>query len=229
MKCLVIDDEPMALEIVRDYIEKVPFLSLAKTFGNSVKALDYLLHEEIDLIFLDINMPDLSGIQFLKALPAHPMVILTTTYSQYAAESHEHDAVDYLLKPIEFDRFIKSANKALEQFNLSNFIAAKSNEEEKKESIHIKSGNSLVNIKIKDVIYIQGVGNNVIFMTREKEIMSLLTMNDVLQILPSDLFFRIHKSFIVNFQHIDLIEKEQVKIKDTSLPIGEIFRKMYYI
>ena len=116
MKCLIIDDEPVALEIIRDYVEKVPFLKFSGSFRSSLKALNFLKSNPVDLLFLDINMPDLTGIQFLKSLINTPLVIFTTAYSQYAVESYDYEAVDYLLKPIEFERFLKAVNKAFRQF-----------------------------------------------------------------------------------------------------------------
>lgn len=230
IKCLIIDDEPVALDILKDYIAKVPFLKLLQSFRESIKALEYLQRNEVDLIFLDINMPDLSGIQFLHALSHQPLVIFTTAYSQYAVESYEYEAVDYLLKPIEFARFLKAANRALEQFQLKNKnssrILSYSNNTIAKDKnyILIKSGSDIHRIEVNDICYVQGTGNYVTFYTIKKKILSLLTMNKVLKILPRGQFVRIHKSYIINFNRIDVIEKEQVKIRDVIIPIGETYR-----
>lgn len=230
IKCLIIDDEPVALDILKDYIAKAPFLKLLQSFRESIKALEYLQRNEVDLIFLDINMPDLSGIQFLHALSHQPLVIFTTAYSQYAVESYEYEAVDYLLKPIEFARFLKAANRALEQFQLKNKnssrILSYSNNTIAKDKnyILIKSGSDIHRIEVNDICYVQGTGNYVTFYTIKKKILSLLTMNKVLKILPRGQFVRIHKSYIINFNRIDVIEKEQVKIRDVIIPIGETYR-----
>ena len=230
MTCLVIDDEPVAIDILQDYIAKVPFLELLQSFRESIKALEFLQQNNVDLIFLDINMPDLSGIQFLNALSHHPLVIFTTAYSQYAVESYEYEAVDYLLKPIEFPRFLKAANRALELYQLktknSSKIVTSSNNTiaDDKSYILIKSGSDIHRIEVNDICYVKGTGNYVTFHTIKKKILSLLTMNKVLEILPHRQFVRIHKSYIINFNRIDVIEKEQVKIRDVIIPIGEVYR-----
>ena len=226
IKCLVIDDEPVALDILRDYIEKVPFLECTGTFRNPIKALDHIQKNEVDLLFLDINMPDLTGIQFLNALTGQPLVIFTTAYSEYALESYDYDAVDYLLKPIEFDRFLKAANKALKQFQLKTKRVSPLIKDS--EFVLIKSGTEYYKIKISDIFYVKGTGNYVTFVTKRKEILSLLTMKDVLEMLHSKMFLRIHKSYIVNFSHVDLIETDQVKIKDKYLPIGDVYRESFF-
>jgi DNA-binding LytR/AlgR family response regulator len=223
----------VAIEILKDYIEQAPFLRLVTTYRDPLKAMEYLQNNEVALIFLDINMPDLSGIQFLKTLHSLPLVIFTTAYSQFAVESYEYDAVDYLLKPIEFDRFLKAANKAVVQFHSRNksedLISHTVNVRfaEDKNFILVKSGTQLYRLKISDILYIRGAGNYIVFVTEEKKIMSLLTMKGVLEKLPSDHFYRIHRSFIVNVHQVDVIESEQVKIKNSVIPIGEVYRESF--
>ncbi len=221
MKCMVIDDEPKAVEILRDYIEKAPNLECAGTFRDPLKALNHIQNNPIDLLFLDINMPDLSGIQFLNALEHHPLVIFTTAYSEYALDSYDYDAVDYLLKPIEFDRFLKAVNKAFRRYK-----------ERKKErlplkgdsdTIFIKSGTDYHKLDTCSILYIKGTGNYLTFVTLKKEIMTLLTMQEALENLPPQ-FNRIHKSYIINLDHVELIDTEEVKIKDQRIPIGDHYR-----
>ena len=221
MKCIVIDDEPKAVEILSDYIEKVPSLECAGTFRDPLKALNHIQNNPIDLLFLDINMPDLSGIQILNALEYHPLVIFTTAYSEYALDSYDYDAVDYLLKPIEFDRFLKAVNKASRRYK-----------EKKKgrvpprgdsDYIFIKSGTDYHKLDTRNILYIKGTGNYLTFVTLKKEIMTLLTMKEALEILPPQ-FNRIHKSYIINFDHVELIDTEEVKIKDQRIPIGDYYR-----
>jgi DNA-binding LytR/AlgR family response regulator len=212
MKCLIVEDEPIALEIIKDYINKVSFLKLAKAYRNPIKALEYLQQNKVDLLFLDINMPDLTGIQFLNALPYSPLVIFTTAYSQYALESYEYDAVDYLLKPIEFERFLKAVNKAIGHFQLRNNrnqISTPIPEGKVKDYILIKSGTNFHHIKTDNILYVKGAGNYVTFFVEKQKIMSLLTMDQVLKMLPQEQFCRIHRSFIVNLKQIDVIEKDQ--------------------
>ena len=229
LKCLAIDDEPMALDIITDYVKKTPFLVLDGAYRDSIKALDYLQQNKVDLIFLDINMPDLTGIQFLKSLLYQPLVIFTTAYSEYAVESYEFAAVDYLLKPIEFERFLKAANRALEKHQLLNQgnISQKA-VENKIEFLMIKSGQDLHKIKIDNIHFIESAGNYVVFHLNSEKIMSLLSMNKVLELLPCDQFFRVHKSFIVALNHITKIERHQVIINKKEIPIGNVYRESFF-
>ncbi len=224
LKCLIIDDEPVAIEILEDYIAKVDFLACAGSFRDAVKGLAFCHTHPIDLVFLDINMPDLSGIQFLKALTHRPLVIFTTAYSQYALESYDYDAVDYLLKPIEFDRFLKAAHKARQRHRSP---VKESSTPPREGFVVIKSGMDYVRIEYRDILYIQGAGNYVEFVTLRRSILSLMTMNKALHRLPRHSFFRIHRSYIINFDHIDIVEKERVKIRDEFLPIGETYRDAF--
>ncbi len=221
MKCLVIDDEPKAVEILSDYIGKFPDLECAGTFRDPLKALNHIQSHPVDLLFLDINMPDLSGIQFLNALEHHPLVIFTTAYSEYALDSYDYDAVDYLLKPIEFDRFLKAVNKAFRRYK-----------ESRRERlplrgdsgyVFIKSGTDYHKLEIRNILYIKGTGNYLTFVTLSKEILTLLTMKEALEILPPQ-FHRTHKSYIINLDHVELIDTEEVKIKDQRIPIGDHYR-----
>jgi DNA-binding LytR/AlgR family response regulator len=226
MRCVAIDDEPVALDILKDYMEKLPFLECVGVFRNPLKALDYLRKNRVDLIFLDINMPDLSGIQFLKTLKKPPLVVFTTAYSEYALESYDYDAVDYLLKPIEFDRFVKAANKAGEMLVVrTKNIPIFSGE---RDYLFIKSGTNFHKVKTKDIYYIKGTGNYVTFVLDKKEILSLMTMTKALETLPKDLFVRVHKSYIVNSHHVDLIENEEVRVKGERIPIGDSFRQSFF-
>ncbi|UCE20605.1 MAG: response regulator transcription factor [Gemmatimonadota bacterium] len=232
MKCLAIDDEPRALKVLGNYIEKVPYLELSGNFREALKALDYLQINTVDLIFLDINMPDLTGLQFLKSLIHKPLVIFTTAYSEYAVESYDFDAVDFLLKPIEFDRFLKATNRALKQFQLihqleRSDISNSKSEERGKHTVLIKSGSETHQIKIEDIQYVEGAGNYVTFVTRDKKIMSLLTMKDVMDILPSQQFHRVHKSYIVGLKHIRLIERHHLEVRDKKIPIGRLYKESF--
>jgi two-component system LytT family response regulator len=221
MRCLIIDDEPKALEILSDYVEKTPGLKLVGTFRDSLEALKFIRDNPVDLLFLDINMPELSGIQFLNSLRDTPLVIFTTAYSEYALESYDYDAVDYLLKPIEFDRFLKAVNKAWQRYPVKG--KSKISFNGRSGSVFIKSGTDYVRLKTREILYIRGTGNYLTFVTTGKEILSLLTMKRALEILPRS-FFRIHRSYIINFDHADLIDSYEVKIKDTRLPIGDSYR-----
>lgn len=223
IKCIVIDDEPMALDILKDYIKRVSFLNLKGTYRSSINALEDIQNEQIDLIFLDINMPDLSGIQFLHSLTYQPMIIFTTAYSEYAVESYEYQAVDYLLKPIEFERFLKASNKALEKFK--QLEKEPHNTRKDSESIFIKSGTEIHRLNIDKILSVESAGNYVQFVTSSKTIMALMTMAEVLKLLREHSFIRVHRSFIVAIKHIDVIENDFVKIAKKKIPIGDKYRE----
>jgi len=231
MKCLVIDDEPIAIGILEDYVNKVPFLELAGSFRSAVKALAYLHNHTVDLLFLDIKMPDLSGIQFLKSLTHQPLIIFTTAYSEYAVESYDYQVVDYLLKPIEFDRFLRASNKAFKQNQLlksqSKLAPAPRRKPRKdgKELLVLKSGTDYHPLHFDDILYVEGAGNYVFFVATKKKVMALMNLKDALKKLPAEQFHRIHKSYIVNFRKIDLVETDQVRIGETHIPIGEAYKK----
>jgi len=224
IKCIIIDDEPVAIEIIRDYVDKTNFLILLETFREPLIAIEFLQQNIVDLIFLDINMPGLSGIQFLNALHTKPLVIFTTAYSEFAVESYDFDATDYLLKPIEFSRFLKAANKALEHYNIKNRESFGDTTNREADHILLKSGSNFYKTKLSEILYIKGAGNYVLINTNENEIIILSTMKGILKKLPCCSFLRIHKSFIINFNKVDVIEQDQVKIKNKYIPIGEAFR-----
>lgn len=230
MKCTAVDDEPFALDLIKDYVQRTPFLELAECFSNPFKALDYLNKVPADLLFLDINMPELSGIQLYKSLPSPPMVIFTTAYPEFAAESYEYNAIDYLVKPIRYERFLKAVNKASgkasasEMHNSGNVNEDSNNQ---KEYLMIKSGNSLVKILPDDIQFIEAAGNYMCFHVKGKKLMSLLNMKDVLEMLPSKDFVRIHKSYIISMKHLDAIERHDVVIAGKQIPVGITYREHF--
>lgn len=230
MKCTVIDDEPFALDLIRDYIRQTPFLDLAQCFHNPFKALEYLNTEHVDLIFLDINMPALSGIQLIRTLHKTPMVIFTTAYPEFAAESYEYNAVDYLLKPIKYERFLKAVNKAASLLQPSTGILGEDKQlQDKQQEKHffVRSGSQQVKINSDDILYIEAAGNYMCFYTREKKVMSLLNMKDALELLPAARFARIHKSYIVALKHIEAIDRYEVVIAGRKIPIGITYREQF--
>jgi DNA-binding LytR/AlgR family response regulator len=225
MKCIAIDDEPFALELITGYIKKTPFLEYVGGFTNPFKALSFLMTTSVDLIFLDINMPELTGIQFLKSLSTVPNVVFTTAYSEYGAESYDYEAVDYLLKPIKYERFLKAVTKAMD---ISKNGSAKNEKLKEHEGyIFIKSGVQKFKVAIDEILYIEGAGNYMTFFTLNKKIMTLLSMSEVLQLLPSEQFFRIHKSYIISMKHIDLIDKHRVIINKVPIPVGITYRSQF--
>ncbi len=230
INCIIIDDEPLALDILEDYISKVPFLKLIKKCMSAIEALDYLKENKIDLIFLDIQMPDLTGIQFIKSLPRKPDVIFTTAYSDYAIEGFNLNAVDYLLKPISFERFLRAANKYYDTIHRK--ITGNSNlntSESKGENfIFIKTEYKIVKIDLADILYIEGLKDYIRFVTPKEQLLTLQSMKSMEEHLPSPRFIRVHKSYIVSMQHVEAIERNKIKIKDKWVPIGNTYRDSFY-
>lgn len=225
MRCIAIDDEPLALELISGYIKKTPYLKFIEGFTNPFKAMNFLLTTPVDLVFIDINMPELSGIELLKALPISPKVIFTTAYSEYGAESYEFNAVDYLLKPIRYDRFLKGVNKALDLPMVKEEEHAPS--EVQPVSVLIKSGTKTHKIAIEDILYVEASGNYMMFYTLKGKILTLLPMGEIVKMLPPDLFTRIHKSYIISLKHIEIIEKAMVVINKTRIPVGITYREHF--
>lgn len=217
LRTIAIDDEPIALEVVKSLSAKVPFIDLAACFTNAFEALSFLKNEKIDLIFLDIKMPDITGIDWLKSVSRPPMIIFTTAYSEHAVESFELDAVDYLLKPFSLARFLKAANKAHELYRLKNNQTEGNNSAH---SIFIKSGYEQIKIDLNDISYVQSAGNYLHFILYNQKILSRLTMNEAEEMLPAARFTRIHRSYIVANDKVTRIDKSFVWINDISLPIG---------
>lgn len=216
MKAIAIDDEPIALEIIKSHASKVPFLDLKTTFTDAFKALEYLQKESVDLIFLDIKMPDISGIDFYNSLTKKPLVIFTTAYSEHAVTSFEMDAVDYLLKPFSLSRFIKSCNKAFELYNFRNASLTS-------DHIYVKTGYEQLKVMYDDILYLEAAGNYVTFVLKDKNILSRSTFTEVISLVPPDKFVRIHRSFIVAANKIDKVERHQVTINNKQIPVGEAY------
>lgn len=216
LKAIAIDDEPIALEVVKNLAAKIPFLSVKGFFTDAFDAAEFLNKEKIDLIFLDIKMPDISGIDFIRSIPNPPMVIFTTAYSEHAVQSFELNAIDYLLKPFSLTRFLKACNKAHEQFELRK----NSNNSGEPSAIFIKSGYEQLRVEFSNILYAESSGNYMHFVLADKKITSRLTMNEAEALLPAASFVRIHRSYIVGKNHIHKIEKDSIWINQTQLPIG---------
>ena len=219
MRCIAVDDEPFALELISGYIQKTPFLEFIAGFTNPFKAMSFLSKTPIDLVFLDINMPEISGIDLLKSLSHVPKVIFTTAFAEFGAESYEFNAVDFLLKPVKYDRFLKAVNKVN--------VTANQSAEPAKESILVKSGSQIFQIAIADILYVEGAGNYMTFYTKTGRVMALMPMNDILKMLPSKTFMRIHKSYIISLTHVDIIEKARVIINKIPIPVGITYREHF--
>lgn len=222
INCIAIDDEPKALDIIERYCEKTDAICLKATFREPVKAVEFLNREKIDLVFLDINMPDINGIQLITTLAVKPMVIFTTAYSNHAVESYNLNAIDYLLKPITFERFLAAVNKAQNIFSIKNNEAVKS---ESAETVFIKSGPQTYQVKISDIFYLEKDGNYITVYLRDKKILIRENMTDIFSIVPPDQFVRVHKSFVVAIKHITMIEVHQLIINGEKIPIGSTYRE----
>ncbi len=219
MIAIAIDDEPIALDIVAAHAAKVPFVELVASFTNAFEAISFLQQNKVDLIFLDIKMPDISGIDFLKTLNKPPMVIFTTAYSEHAVQSFELDAVDYLLKPFSLSRFLKSCNKAKELFDLRS-----QSPETKPDFIFVKDGYEQVKVFLKDILYIEASGNYTqLHLVSDQLISTRITINELNDLLPSKLFIRTHRAFIIAKDKINKYDRSQVWIKNTAIPIGSTY------
>lgn len=216
MKAIAIDDEPIALDIIRSHASKVPFLDLRATFTDAFKALEYLQKEGVDLIFLDIKMPDISGIDFFNSLSRKPLVIFTTAYSEHAVKSFEMDAVDYLLKPFSLFRFLKGCNKAFELYNFRNAT-------ETSDHVYIKAGYEQVKVRYDEILYVEATGNYVTFVLKDKNILARSTFMEAINLLPTDRFVRVHRSFIVAVTKIDKVERYQVTVNKVVIPVSEAY------
>lgn len=214
MKAIAVDDEPIALEVVRSLVEKVAIVELKATFTNAFEALQYLQKNEIDLIFLDIKMPDISGIEFLQTLRKKPLVIFTTAYSEHAVTSFELDAVDYLLKPFSAARFVKACNKAFELFQYRNAESAT-------DHIFLKTGNEQQKVLFDDIFYLEASGNYVTFVLKGRSILARMTFAEAVDLLPTNRFVRTHRSFLVALDKIEKVERHQVTIGFKKVPVSE--------
>lgn len=214
---VAIDDEPLALGVVRSHAAKVPFVDLKAEFTDAFKAMEYLQHNPIDLLFLDIKMPDISGIDLLACLSKKPLVIFTTAYTEHAVTSFELDAVDYLLKPFSLARFTKACNKAYELYNFRN------TKEDKKDYLFLKTGYEQVKVMFDDICYLEATGNYVNFELKDKQLLSRMTISEVENLLPADQFIRIHRSFIAAVNKVEKIERHQLVVNGAVLPVGSSY------
>jgi two-component system LytT family response regulator len=221
MKAIAIDDEPIALDIISSHASKVPFLDLKAVFTDAFEAMEYLQKETIDLVFLDIKMPDISGIEFFKSLSRKPLLIFTTAYTEHAVESFELDAVDYLLKPFSLARFIKGCNKAYELHKVRN--AANTNDH-----FYVKTGYEQVKVLYDDILYLEAAGNYVTFILTTKQLLSRSTFAELASQLPADKFIRIHRSYMVAINKIDKVERHQLSINNREIPVGDAYSQNLY-
>lgn len=227
--CLIVDDEPLARNLLTEYVKKVGFLKLVNTCSNPLEALELLRNNPVDILFLDIQMPEITGITFLKILQKKPLVILTTAYSEYALESYELDVVDYLLKPITFDRFLKAVDKAGQRLNAGTAPVVEKTvpAEPAQPFVFVKDGTKLVKINFDDILYVEGLKDYVTIHTKTQKVVSLQRLKSLELQLPADRFIRIHHSYIVALKAIDVIHKGEVQIGNAMIPISDTYRKAF--
>lgn len=228
IECVIIEDEPLARKLLEDYISKISFLSLVESFSDSLKGLQYLQEHQVDLLFLDVQMPDLTGMGLLKILQSRPYVILTTAYSEYAIDGYEMEVTDYLLKPIVFERFFQAVErvKARIDSQASSFISNETSTADP-DIMFVKDGTKLVRININEIYYIEGLKDYVTIYTPTQKIVSLQRMKNLEAYLPKSKFIRVHHSYIIATKWIQAIHKDFVEINQVSIPIGETYRKAF--
>ncbi len=221
--CIAVDDEPLALEKIASFIERMPTLKLEATFDRPVEALAYLSSHKVDMLFLDIQMEKMTGLDLLAALPNHPQVILTTAYSEYALKGYEFEVTDYLLKPYSFERFAQAVNKATKRIQEKISVV-----ETTPDFIFVKSDYRLVKVMLSDILYIEGMRDYRCIHTSTGKILTDQTFGSFEEQLPTSQFSRIHKSFMVSLSKIESIEKHRVKIGKELLPVSESYREPFY-
>lgn len=231
LRCIIVDDESGAVEILTRYVNRSADLELVRSFRDSIEALTFLAGNEVDLVFLDIDMPNLDGMQLSELIRNKGVrVIFCTAYSEYAVESYEKDAVDYLLKPIAFERFRKAVAKALEIRPVASGpdLTAAPEKSGKTRKLFIKSGPRIYQVDTGELLYMEKKGHYVVFHTPAGEILSRMNMSDLLNALPPDDFIRVHRSYVVAVDKIDTIEKQMVIIKGKKIPVGDSYRDDFF-
>ncbi|WP_163322051.1 LytR/AlgR family response regulator transcription factor [Draconibacterium mangrovi] len=228
IKALIIDDEPLAQNVIKQYALKIPSLDIVGACNDAICAQEFLLKNKVDLLFLDINMPKLSGISFLKNLNKNVLVIFTTAYSEYALEGYELNALDYLKKPFSFERFFKAFVKAEEMYWLKNKAESTSENETTTDFLFIKSNKKTIKIKFTDILYIEGLGDYIKIHVSDNKFVTNLSMKKIHSLLPQDQFYRTHKSFIVSVDKIESLEGNLVSINGEKLPIGNSYRQDFF-
>ena len=226
LKCAIIDDEPLAVDLLASYAKNTPTLELVGTYNNAITAIKKLREEPVDILFLDIQMPELSGLEFAMILPKKTKVIFTTAYQQYAIDSYKVNSLDYLIKPITYEAFLKSVDKALNYFEAVRKNATLVEEK----AIYVKSDYKLLRIPLNEILYIEGLKDYVAIHTESKEepIPSLINMKRIMDYLPTPAFMRVHRSYIINMRKIHSIDRNRIVIGDNFIPISESYKDEVY-
>lgn len=221
LNCAIIDDEPLALELLTDYVNRTPFLCLKGGYNSAIEAIKDLKTDPVDVIFLDIQMPELSGLEFAQVLPKETRIVFTTAFSQYAAEGYKVDALYYLLKPISYDDFLKAANKAMDWFS----ITRKQEAYKRDGFIFVKTDYKLVRINLDDILYVEGLKDYVrIYLANGDKILSLMNMKTLEDFLPNPEFMRVHRSYIVHMTKIMLVDRTRIVFGDNYIPVSESYK-----
>lgn len=233
MKCIIIDDEPLAVDLLKDFVSKVDYLELVNTFNNAIDAISAINKTEVDLIFLDIEMPHFTGIDFIKAIDKKPLIIFTTAYSNYAVEGFDFGAVDYLIKPIPFNRFLKAVVRAQHVFTppemVQNTTPVLGATDESNNFMFVRAEYENVKINYADILFVEGLKDYVkIYTTDGKYVLTLMSLIKLENSLANKGFSRIHRSYIVNLAHIKSIQKNKVLIVDKRLPISESYKTAFF-
>jgi len=223
VRYLIIDDEYIAHDIIKGYCSMLPNMQLAKQCYDALEALDYLQQHQVDLIFLDLNMPKLKGFEFLKTLSIPPKIIVTTAYQEYALEGYELNITDYLLKPFSFERFLKAVHKVLE-VNPNEISSIAKESKKAQDHIFIYTDKKYIQIQTKDILYIEAAGNYVKVITIKEQFLTREKISNLTRRLVHDSFIQVHKSYIVSKSHIEVIEGNRIKIMDTFIPIGKLYK-----
>jgi len=232
INCIAIDDEPLALDKIREYIRRIGYLNLLNCFDNAIDALHFMKETKVDLVFLDIQMEELTGIQMLEALHEKPKVVLTTAYDEYALKGYELDVCDYLLKPISFQRFLQSCEKVYDQMyplkkpDLT--VPEPGSTEAARGYFFVKNGNITQKINFEDILFVEGMKDYLRIWTSKEKIMTLLSFRKIQEALPPGGFIRIHKSYLVSIDKIESIERNHVSIAGEKLSIGESYRREFF-
>lgn len=229
IKCIAIDDEPLALEQIGSYVQKTPFLELIATCKNAYEALEVLKEKEVDLMFIDIDMPDISGLDLVKSLVKKPQIIFTTAYSEYAFEGFQVDAIDYLLKPINYAAFLKAANKSKIWFEANSPEKAEQQPKSDRKEIFVKSNYKVVRILLADISYIESANEYIkIFLENQEVITTFMRLKNIEELLPAGDFMRVHKSFIINLNKILAVDRNRIFIdKKKHIPVGEQYKEIF--
>ncbi|TKG96588.1 response regulator transcription factor [Puteibacter caeruleilacunae] len=223
LKCIIVDDEPIAIEYLKDYVEQMPGLELVASVNRATKAYEILANEKVDLIFLDIQMPGLTGLDFIRTLPQKPAIILTTAYSEYALEGFNLDVNDYLLKPFSFERFAQAVLKVSKQFNQQHTPIEQEN---KRDFIFLKSGYKSIKVNITEITHVEGMKEYVVFYTLDgKKYIKNDRMKNVEELLSSHNFIRVHKSYLVSIDHISSFYGNTIEITNTQIPVGRVYKE----